>query len=118
MGENVIQTKSFEFAIGVIRLYRKLQARQEFVLSPHVLRSGTGIGVKLEQASAERDRQRCMEKILAAVSEAREARYWLRLLQESKLTDVDVTRELQQIAEIIQYLDEWLDEIVPSNSQP
>lgn len=108
MGENVIQTKSFEFAIGVIRLYRKLQARQEFVLSPHVLRSGTGIGVKLEQASAERDQQKCIDKILAALSEAREAKYWLRLLQESRLTDVDISRELQQIEEIIQHLDEMV----------
>jgi four helix bundle protein len=112
MGENVIQTKSFEFAIGVIRLYRKLQARQEFVLSPHILRSGTGIGMKLEQASAERDHQKIMEKLMVAINEAREARYWLRLLQESKLTDVDVSRELQQVEAIIRQLDEYLDDNV------
>ncbi|WAL59338.1 four helix bundle protein [Thermocoleostomius sinensis] len=107
MEENVLQTKSFEFAIGVIRLYRKLQARQEFVLSPHILRSGTGIGMKLEQASAERDHQKFLEKLAAVMNEAREAKYWLRLLQESKLTDVDVSRELQQIEAIIQQLDNY-----------
>lgn len=104
MGEHLIQQKSFEFAIGIIRLYRKLQARQEFVLSPQLLRSGTSIGIKVEQALARPDSQQFSDELLAATNEARETRYWLRLLQTSKLADVDVSFELQQVEEIIYLL--------------
>jgi four helix bundle protein len=113
MGESIVQKKSFEFAIGIIRLYRKLQARQEFVLSPHLLRSGTGVGLKVEQASAERDHQRFVDKILAAMDEARETQYWLRLLQASNISDVDVAADISKIEEIITLL----NDIVAANWQ-
>jgi len=108
MGDCLIQKKSFEFAIGIVRLYRKLQARQEFVLSPHLLRSGTRIGIQVEQAFHKRDQQYqlFLEKILAAIDDARETQYWLRLLQESRLADIDVSLELHQIEEVIQLLED------------
>jgi four helix bundle protein len=115
MGESLIQQKSFEFAIGIIRLYRKLQARQEFVLSPQLLRSGTLIGIHIEQAFAQPDRPIILDKILAATDDARETRYWLRLLQASKLTDVDVSGELKQVEEIINLLTEQLTEQLTDN---
>lgn len=104
MGESLIQQKSFEFALNIIRLYRKLQARQEFIVSPQLLRSGTSIGVKVEQASAEQNPRSFVDKLSVASSEARETKYWLRLLQESRLADIDVTPELNQIEEIINLL--------------
>jgi four helix bundle protein len=109
MGDSLIQQKTFEFALAIVRLYRKLQARQEFVLSPQLLRSGTSIGVKVEQASTEREHRSFLDKLIAASSDARETRYWLRLLKESRLTDIDLTPELNQIDEIIQLLADMTD---------
>ncbi|GAB4377712.1 MAG: hypothetical protein Kow00121_27990 [Elainellaceae cyanobacterium] len=104
MEEGLIQQKSFEFALSMIRLYRKLQARQEFVVSPNLLQSGTSIGVKVEQSMAEPDSQALIQKLVSATGTAREARYWLRLLQESRLTDIDVTPELYAVNDIIEIL--------------
>lgn len=106
MGESLIQQRSFTFALNIIRLYKKLQARQEFVVSPQLLKSGTGIGLKVEQASAEQRHQAFVDKIQAASESARETQYWLKLLQESKLADIDVTGELNQLDEIIKILTE------------
>ncbi|MEO1429061.1 MAG: four helix bundle protein [Cyanobacteria bacterium J06633_8] len=39
-----------------------------------------------------------------APSEARETKYWLRLLKHSKLVNLDVTKELTYIDEIIRIL--------------
>ena len=39
-----------------------------------------------------------------ASKEARETKYWLRLLQESSLVDLDITSELQDVNEIIRIL--------------
>jgi len=39
-----------------------------------------------------------------ASKEARETKYWLRLLRESELVDIDVTNELNSANEIIRIL--------------
>ncbi len=103
MDESLVQQKSFEFALSVIRLYKKLQAREEVVLSSQLLRSGTGIGVNVEEALAGWE-QTMRQSLLMAAKEARETRYWLKLLQASRLADVDVSAELRQIDELIYLL--------------
>lgn len=62
------------------------------------------MGVKVEQAIAEQSHQGKVDYLSAAAKDARETRYWLRLLQDSKLTDLDVTAELEQLEEIIHLL--------------
>ena len=103
MDESLVQKKSFEFALSMIRLYKKLQAREERVLSSQLLNSGTGIGVNVEEALAGWD-QTLRHSLMMAAKEARETRYWLKLLQESRLADVDVSVELRQIDELIYLL--------------
>lgn len=39
MKENLIQIKSFQFSIEIIRLYKKLIDQKEFILSKQILRS-------------------------------------------------------------------------------
>ncbi|MCY7409506.1 MAG: four helix bundle protein [Chitinophagales bacterium] len=49
--ENIVQIKSYAFAIRVIKLYRYLsEKKKEYVLSKQLLRSGTGIGANIEEA--------------------------------------------------------------------
>lgn len=100
MDESLVQKKSFEFALSIIRLYKKLQARQEFILSSQLLRSGTSIGVNVEEAIMGSGHS-FVDSIALAAKEARETRYWLKLLQESRLVDIDVTHELSQINVLI-----------------
>ena len=52
MAESLIRKKSFEFALVIINLYRKLQEQREYVLSKQLLRSGTSIGANVEEARA------------------------------------------------------------------
>jgi four helix bundle protein len=39
-----------------------------------------------------------------ASEEARESRYWLRLLEKSEIVDVDVSEELRDVEELIRIL--------------
>jgi four helix bundle protein len=104
MAESIIQKKSFAFALKVINLYRELQGQHEYVLSSQLLRSGTSIGANVEEASAGQSRKDFVAKMSIASKEARETRYWLRLLQQSKLADIDVATLLVDIDEIIRIL--------------
>jgi len=104
VGENVVQEKSFEFALDVIALYRKLTARHEFVLSKQLLRSGTSIGANVEEAISAQSRKDFVSKMSIATKEARETKYWLRLLRESDLVDIDVSKETDRVDELVRIL--------------
>jgi four helix bundle protein len=82
--ENVIQSKSYDFALAVISLYRRLCEAHEFVLSKQLLRSGTSIGANVEEALAAQSRADFISKMSIASKEARETNYWLRLLRDSE----------------------------------
>lgn len=104
MVENVIQEKSFQFALAVIDLYCRIREQREFVLSRQVLRSGTSIGANVEEAIAGQSRKDFVSKMSIATKEARETVYWLRLLQESSLVTIDVSEELARAKELLRIL--------------
>ena len=60
-----------------------LVAQRAFVLADQVLRSGTGIGSNMEEATAAVSRKEFIAKTAISYKEARETLYWLRLLKES-----------------------------------
>lgn len=81
MKDNIIQTKTFEFAVRIINLYRFLSTeKKEFVVSKQVLRSGTSIGANVEEAIGGQSKNDFSAKLAIAYKEARETKYWLRLL--------------------------------------
>jgi four helix bundle protein len=102
--ENIILDKSFDFAILIIALYREMAEQKEFVLSKQLLRSGTSIGANVEEASAAYSKKDFAAKMSIASKEAREARYWLRLIQKSKIVTISVEEHLKEIEDIVNIL--------------
>ena len=102
--DNLIQTKSFEFSLMIIDLYKSLVSEKEYVVSKQILRSGTSIGANIEEAIAGQSRKDFIHKLSISNKEARETKYWLRLLKMSSLTTIDVTKELDEIQQIINIL--------------
>ncbi|MEI6310775.1 MAG: four helix bundle protein [Bacteroidota bacterium] len=79
--DNLIQTKSFEFAIDIINLYKYLtKDMKEYVLSKQLLRSGTSIGANVEEAIGAQSKADFMHKLTISYKEARETLYWIKLL--------------------------------------
>ena len=97
MSESIVRQKSFAFALEIISLYKQLQGEKEFVLSKQMLRSGTSIGANIEEALAGQSRRDFLAKMSIASKEARETRYWLVLLQQSKLTKLDLKPAIIQV---------------------
>lgn len=102
--ENLILEKSFVFALQIIELYKKLIAEKEFVISKQLLRSGTSIGANIEEATAAISKRDFIAKMSISSKEARETRYWLRLLEKSELVNVDVSGEKDEVEQIINIL--------------
>jgi four helix bundle protein len=102
--ENKILNLSFDFSIKLIELYKTLNENREYVLSRQLLRSGTSIGANIEEAIAAQSRKDFISKMAIATKEARETRYWLRLLERSKIVEYDYTNFLFDIEQIINIL--------------
>lgn len=102
--ENIIQIKSFEFALSIIDLYKNLQAEKEYVISKQLLRSATSVGANIEEATAAQTKRDFAHKMSISSKEAREARYWIRLLEKSQLVKGNYQSYLNDITEIIRIL--------------
>lgn len=102
--ENKILDLSFEFSLQIIQLFKILVEKKEFVLSKQLLRSGTSIGANVEEAMAGQSKKDFIAKLSIASKEARETRYWLRLLDKSKLIEIDYSPYLTSIEHIVNIL--------------
>lgn len=81
MKENIIQKKSFAFAVRCINAYKFVsEKKREFILTKQFLRSGTSIGANIEEAIGGQSRADFVSKLSVAYKEARETKYWVRLL--------------------------------------
>ena len=80
--DNVIEQKSFRFAVRMVKLCRFLQEdKKEYTLSKQLLRAGTSIGANIVEAQQAQSRADFIAKLNIALKEAAETDYWLRLLQ-------------------------------------
>ncbi len=78
-----IDERTFDFALQIIELYKYLNSNNEYILSKQLLRSGTSIGANVEEAQAAQSRKDFISKMSIASKEARESKYWIRLLEQS-----------------------------------
>ena len=102
--DNIILDKTFDFALNIIEMYKKMTEQKEYVLSKQILRSGTSIGANVEEATAAISKKDFTAKMSIASKEARETRYWLRLLDKSKLVNIDFNNHLNDIEQLINIL--------------
>lgn len=102
--ENIILDKTFDFALSIIELYKQMIEQKEYVLSKQVLRSGTSIGANVEEATAAISKKDFTAKMSISSKEARETRYWLRLLDRSKIVNLDFNKQIDEIDSIVNIL--------------
>lgn len=85
---NVIANKTYEFALQILKTIRIIAKKdKEFILTKQIIRSGTSIGANVEEALGAGSKKDFLYKISIAYREARETKYWLKLLHDSSLLD-------------------------------
>ena len=99
----MIEERSFDFAIKSIEIVKKLRLKREYVLANQLLRSATSIGANVAEAGAGQSKKDFIAKMAIASKEARETRYWLRLLKTSG-TMVEVHELLDEVDQLIKIL--------------
>jgi len=86
--DNVVASKSKEFAIRCVKLYTFLKdQKQEYVLSKQILRSGTSIGANIKEAMRGQSQPDFRSKMNIALKEASETEYWIEILEATDYLD-------------------------------
>jgi len=81
--------------LRIIKLFNYLRSKKiEKELCTQLLKSGTSIGANIEEAIGGSSRKDFIHKLEIAYREARETRYWLRLLKESGLLEIKLADSL------------------------
>jgi len=88
-------TRTFEFACQIVKLYRQLNKIRDFPfpISRQLLRSGTAIGAIVEEAKIASSRRDLAAKFVLALREARETKYWIRLILATDLAPASILRD-------------------------
>jgi len=113
--EKKIDERTFEFALEVVDLYKYLIGNKEYILSKQVLRSGTSIGANVQESQAAQSKADFISKMSIASKEARETKYWLRLLDQSGYLD-DYSRKTTVLGNVDSIIN-IITKIVKTSSQ-
>ncbi len=88
--ENIIVIKTYDFAKCIIELYKQISKDfKEYTLSKQILRCGTSIGANVEESVGAVSTKDFENKLGIAYKEARETKYWLRLLSDTGYINKD-----------------------------
>ena len=106
MKDNIIEEKSFDFAVRIVKLYQYLtDNKKEYVMSKQLLRCGTSIGANIAESQKAQTRPDFNSKLNIALKEANETYYWLKLLFRTEyLTEKEYESLSKDINEIVALL--------------
>jgi four helix bundle protein len=96
MKENLINKKTYDFSLKIIKLNQFLtNEKKEYVMSKQILKSGTSIGANIEESTGSQSKRDFLSKISISYKEARETLYWLNLLLDSNYISKELGNNLQ-----------------------
>ena len=104
MKDNLISTKSFDFAIQSINIYKLLLTKNEYILSKQFLRSSTSIGANVQEGLGGYSKKDFAAKMSIASKEARETLYWIKLLEASNFIEFDFLNIKNECESLIRIL--------------
>lgn len=95
-----IAERTFKFGVAVIKITNSLpKTPAGFTIANQLVRSGTSIGANVEEAQDGLTRKEFIRSMSIALKEARETRFWLRIVAESGILSTEKTKPILNEAE-------------------
>lgn len=111
--DNLIVDKTFQFAVSVLQLVRKLQDSKNFVIANQLLKSGTSIGANVRESQNAESLADFIHKFKIAAKEADETEYWILLCKEA-FKDIDL-EEIENLLVEIKGIQKIITKIIASS---
>ena len=96
---SLVYEKAYTFAIRIVKAYKYLSDKQEFILSKQLLRCGTAIGANVAEANGAISEADFSAKLSIAYKEVLETKYWLSLLKDTGYIETDVYQSIHNDAD-------------------
>ena len=98
-----IRERAFQFSCDIVRFCRKLSKDPScWRIANQLLDAGTSVGANAEEAKSAYSRREFTHKNAIALKEARESKFWLRLIIACELTsDPDAHRLMKESGELV-----------------
>lgn len=87
MKESIIEILSYEFAIDIVKLCKRLKELNEYEFKNQLFRSGTSIGANVTEAETSFSKKEFIYKLSISLRETRETRFWLRLIKDCEVIE-------------------------------
>lgn len=105
MKENDLLKRTFDFGVTVIKYLRTLPDTSDLrVIKYQLIKAATSIGANYEEAQAGSSKADFINKVNISLKEAREANYWLRMmnaLEDEKEELLVIIKESNEIKNIL-----------------
>ena len=99
-----LRDRTFEFAVRILDLVEALPPIGYAKIADQISRSGTSVGANVEEADGALSRPDKRKAFVIARKEARETRYWLRLIDRKLGKKVSVRADIDEASELIYIL--------------
>ncbi|MBA5850040.1 four helix bundle protein [Clostridium sp. cel8] len=105
MGLNLVEKKSFDFAVDIVDMYKRLSENNcEYIMSKQLLRSGTSVGANVKEGVRGQSKKDFLSKMNIALKEANETEYWIELLMKTGYIGKDGNNILCRCKELCKIL--------------
>jgi four helix bundle protein len=106
VGSNEVVEKSYKFSLEIIKICLNLPKNSAgYAISNQLIRSGTSIGANIEEAQDAMSRADFAKGMSISLKEARETKYWLKLLKDANLIDkITVDSSLENLGHLLRIL--------------
>jgi four helix bundle protein len=96
MKESILKTKSFAFAVRIVKMQQYLQKdKKEFILSKQVVRSGTAISALVYEAQYAQSPADFIHKLSISQKEAHETEFWIDLLEATDYINAETKESMK-----------------------
>ncbi len=107
-----IRERSFEYAVRVLDVTGKLPYLPEAnVAREQLAESCTSVGANIEEADGAVTRPDKMKSFVHSRKEARESKYWLRIIERKWIATPEVTALIRESQEIVNILSTIIDRL-------
>ncbi|MDD5430565.1 MAG: four helix bundle protein [Candidatus Omnitrophica bacterium] len=100
-----LKERTFKFAQRILNIVEKLPNKSQCeVIRKQLSKSGTSIGANIEEADGTVTKKDFTNKMVIARKEAKETRYWLRLISGKYIEKEEISSDINESQEVINIL--------------
>lgn len=97
--KGMLEERTRAFALAIIRVFAALPRTEvATILGRQMVRSGTSVGAQYREGSRARSSAEFISKLESALQELEETQYWLELLTDSGVGEVDALADVRREA--------------------